>query len=303
MRRVALMLLAFTALAAAPGLGAQEVQQQGKALTFPAYSADQRWNRTAEHFYAFFIAGIAHAKSLGKTPEQYGRFIGDLVAPSWGRPGSGSAIGVSRGWVYNFEAMPRGDAEASAVNDTLVVLRYRRTYVPFFGPTRSAFGVTLDEYERAFVALGTRINEYLGLHTRFRVDGDFHVVTISGRGKAVGAATFPTGTYTISFSADAVQKDPDLGAAWEITYTPNGHLTLRKNGATLLENDYEITFDQFTLLHADARTDGVNGCTTPATYRWRFDSQTQRLTLVPLVDECAARADWISKAITMRKGP
>ena len=302
MRRVALSLLAFTAFAApVRPLHTQEVRQQGKPLTVPAYSAEVRWNRTAQHFYAFFIGGIAHAKSLGRTPEAFGRFLGDLYASGWGQPQSGTAIAVARTWYFNFEALPKADAQLVAVDDTTAVLRHRRTHVAFFGPTRAVSGVTLDDYDRAFAAAGTRINEYLGLHTRITVEGEWNVITISGRGSAVRTTTFPVGTYAVSFSAEAVQRDPSLAGTWEVTYTPNGHLTLRHDGAVLLENDFEVTFDQFALLHADVLKSGDKGCTTTATYRWGADDRAGRLTFARLTDDCQPRVDWFVNAVLTRK--
>jgi hypothetical protein len=63
MRRVALLLPAFAALPLP--LGAQEVRQQGAALTLPAYTESQLWEGLSGNFTAFVLAGISQAKSLG----------------------------------------------------------------------------------------------------------------------------------------------------------------------------------------------------------------------------------------------
>src|SRR4051794_447859 len=92
-------------LSLAPRVPAQNVQQQASGhIVVPAYTTEQRWNRMQDHWVAFFVGGTAQAKASGKTPEDYGRFIGDLFAPTWGARNTGTALGVARSWLSNFMA-------------------------------------------------------------------------------------------------------------------------------------------------------------------------------------------------------
>ena len=82
MRRLALLLLVSGAFS--PRLGAQEVRQQGTPLMLCAYTDSQLWEGLSGNLTAVLVAGIAHGKSLGKTPEDVGRFSGRLVEKNWG---------------------------------------------------------------------------------------------------------------------------------------------------------------------------------------------------------------------------
>jgi hypothetical protein len=61
----------------------------------PVRTADQKHGRTLYQNYWTNAAGIAFAKSRGVTPYEYGIYVGNLAAPTWG-PGN------------DFEALVRG---------------------------------------------------------------------------------------------------------------------------------------------------------------------------------------------------
>jgi hypothetical protein len=67
----------------------------------PVRTADQKHGRTLSQFYWVNAAGIAFAKSQGVTPYEYGKFCGNLAAPTWG-PGN-DFEGFVRGIIYNLE--------------------------------------------------------------------------------------------------------------------------------------------------------------------------------------------------------
>lgn len=298
------LVLLFPAFAALPlSLGAQEVRQQGKALTVPVYTDAQRLNRLAGNFNAFMVAGIAQAKSLGKSAEDFGRFTGDLVASGWGPPQSGTALAFARGMAANFAGFPGGEAEVTATSDSSATVRYRRSYLTYFGPTRVMYGITVEEYERVQAGVVSRIANYLGLRAQLRNEGDWTVVTVNGRGSAAPSSVFPTGTYTGSINAQAVKDYPDLVGSWEVTFMPNGHYAIRKNGAFFIEGDYELSLDQFSIPHADTGTGGVGvkACKTPATYRWVVNAETKALTFGRLADDCQPRINFLTHVTLTKK--
>src|SRR4051812_9699476 len=120
MRPFALLLPGLAALAV--HVGAQEVRQQGTALTLPAYKDAERWERLSGNFIAFVVAGISQAKSSGKTAADFGRFAGDLVARGWGPPNSGTALVLVRGMAVNIAGFPGSDVEVAATSDTSATL-------------------------------------------------------------------------------------------------------------------------------------------------------------------------------------
>ena len=68
----------------------------------PVRTADQKHGRTLSQFYWVNAAGIAFAKSQGVSPYEYGKFCGNLAAPSWG-PGN-DFDGLVKGFIYNMES-------------------------------------------------------------------------------------------------------------------------------------------------------------------------------------------------------
>jgi hypothetical protein len=67
----------------------------------PFRTADQKHGRTLSQFYWADAAGIAFAKSRGVSPYDFGKFCGNLAAPTWG---SGNDFeGLVRGIIYNLE--------------------------------------------------------------------------------------------------------------------------------------------------------------------------------------------------------
>jgi len=67
----------------------------------PVRTADQKHGRTLFQNYWTNAAGIAFAKSRGVTPHEYGIYVGNLAAPTWG-PGN-DFEGFVRGTIFNLE--------------------------------------------------------------------------------------------------------------------------------------------------------------------------------------------------------
>lgn len=299
MRRFALLLAAFAALASR--VDGQDVRQQGATLTLPTYSDSALWQGASGNLIAVIVAGISHAKSLGKTPADFGRYSANLVAEGWGPPNSGRAIPYVRALAFNFAGYPGSSVQISATSDTSATLRYRRTYLSFFGSTRKAFGVTVDEYDQMTAALLGSIARYLGLRATARFDGEWTTVAATGRGSAVPAAVFPSGTYVASFDESVLKEHPDLAGAWEITYMPNGHHVLRHNGAPFIEGEYEVSLDQIAFPRAETGAGGMPACSTSAAYQWIADARTKDIRFARLFDDCAPRVEWVTNVRLTKK--
>jgi hypothetical protein len=71
------------------------VAQPSAAQTpqWPDYTEEQRWNRMAQMGTLGVVAAMAYAKERGASLEEFGRWWGDLFAPSWGQPGSYGPLG------------------------------------------------------------------------------------------------------------------------------------------------------------------------------------------------------------------
>ena len=286
-----LLTSAVTALAAAaPGastLAAQEVRQHdqaGAAVMVPAYTDLQRWNRVAFHAVNFLVTGIAHAKARGERAEDYGRFIGgERFAPTAGAPNTGYALRMARAIFRNLGAFPGSEAQIVSASDTSATVRYRRFHVQQFGQERQLFGVTLDEYDRANAAIHQRMAEYLGLRYEERVDGDWNVVTIRGRGNAA-VVDFPRATYVVTISQDEVPRATDAVGTWELSFGPDGRYTVRHNGDLRVRGTYKLRLDEIAV----GEETGSLACPGPGTYRWMVDARGE-LVLLRLSDACDGR--------------
>lgn len=300
MRRSALLVSLCATLSLT--LGAQEARQQGTALTLPAYTDSQLRDGLTGNLNAVVVVGVAQAKSLGRTAADFGRFGGSLVARRWGPPNSGTAIRYVRGLAFNFAGYSGAEVRVTATSDTSATVRmHRRYYLSFFGPSRQALGVTVDEYEQMTRALVSTIGQYLGLRSTMRFDGDWATVTVTGRGSAAPWVDFPNGTYTAAFSDSAAKTHPELAGAWEITYMPNGHLVLRHDGSPFIESDYEVSVDQIAFPHPEMGSPGITPCSTPAAYRWMIDARTKNIRFERLADDCAPRVAFLTNVSLTKK--
>jgi len=67
----------------------------------PVRTSDQKHNRTLGQFCVASAAGINFAKAHGVTPFEYGKYIGNLFAPSWGAGNDFDAY--VKGSIFNLE--------------------------------------------------------------------------------------------------------------------------------------------------------------------------------------------------------
>jgi len=233
---------------------------------------------------ASFTAGIASYKALGKTAEDYGHYLGELFAPGWGAPNSGSAIPMARGGLFNYSALRGSDAEFVSASDTAAIIRFRRTHVAFFGAQRTVIGVSLDEYDQMTNAFNERLCAHLGLRCTIRNDGDWSYWTYTGRGRAAVVA-FPRGTYSVTLGAQDVQHNAPLAGTWEFAWTPSGRFSVRQDGKVQVEGEYALALDQIAIKNET----GPLACPGPATYRWVVDPTTNSLFFGRLADDCDGR--------------
>jgi hypothetical protein len=293
MRRGILVALAGLVLGG-PLLAQQGVKQGG--ISVPAYPDQQRWGRASFLLVSTHVAGIAAAKARGQTAEEYGRFVGDLFAPGWGAPNTGSAIRVARGWLNNAMASTGSEAAITSASDTAATVRYRRVHVAVFGAQRVSYGVTLDEYDRSFAAFAERIGAHLGVRIQPRIDGDWDEVNITGRGSS-NVFQFPLTTYRAAFTAQDVAAVSQLAGEWESTYAAGGRFTVRRNGEVLIEGNYDVLLDQITFRNER----GATACPDNGTYIWNVNAANGNLRLVRLSDSCEARFHYLTRRAFPRK--
>lgn len=278
---------------------AQDVRQQGKTITFPTFTAEQNWTRASALIHSMGVGGFAFAKGRGVSAEEYGHTIGDLFAPGWGQPDAGSAIRYARGIQNNLRAMTGTTVEVLQASDTLITMRATRGWRSAFGPSEQVYGVTLNEYETILGTFQERIARYLGLRFTQRVEDQYLIMTISGRGKNA-VLDFPRGTYTNTLSAQDVPGHPEDVGAWEFTYTPDGRFIVRKNGTPFLHGDYDLVFDEIVFRN-ERMENGEVGCAGPGRFRWTATPTTGALSYGRLADDCTNRVLVLTRKALTRK--
>lgn len=264
-------------------LAAQNIQQQSNTIQMQTYTADQTANRLSYLGTSSFAAAIATAKARGVSVDDYGRELGKLFASSWGAPNTGTAVRMARSVFWNATVFAGGKGDVVNVTDTAVTFRFQRVWATYFGAQKELVGVTLDEYNRVLTVTNQELANYLGLRYSERVDGDWVVATITGRGKD-GINRFPPSTYTVTLSAQQLPSRAELAGTWEWTYTPAGRYTVTHDGKLGVEGEYEISFDEITLKNEK----GPLACNGAAKYRWT-GFVDGRLGFGRIADDCDGR--------------
>jgi len=117
---------------------------------------------------------------MGKTPEEYGRFVGELFAPSWEdtrekKPGPEY---FAKFYYSHMSAYPDFEMDVLEVDSDSVRFKHNRPYRSYF-ENEDMFGVTIDEYEAFMKASNEPISGYLNMNIELELDGDWMVVTMT----------------------------------------------------------------------------------------------------------------------------
>jgi hypothetical protein len=159
-------------------LGTPLISHQQTDTELPKYSPEQRWSRASYSVTLLFVTGIAYAKSMGQTAEQYGEYCAKLFTPGWGEPNTGR-LSVIRGMNMNYMAWIESEFEITESSDESVTGRSNRPYVKYFGDDKSMYGVTVEEYEKCLSVFNHRLADYLGLKYKDGVKDGWLYMTFS----------------------------------------------------------------------------------------------------------------------------
>ena len=138
-----------------PQLMAQEVELQ-------TFTTQQRWDRAARHVALGPVSGMAYAKSMGQSVEDYANAMADLFVPGWGEAGVGR-LSVVRSLYLNFASYPNCEFEIVDQSDTAITVRRNRPWSVFFGDDYLWYGVTIQEFETWYEIFDIRLAEHLGM--------------------------------------------------------------------------------------------------------------------------------------------
>lgn len=124
----------------------------------------------------YICTGIAYAKSLGKSAEDFAEFVGDQHMITY--PDNPTLAGVARTGHLVFTSYPKGEYSIIKQTDSVLVAKSNRPYKEYFseGPV---LAVSLDEFEdylwRHIVIMGKKIN----IDIQYEINGDEVIQTYS----------------------------------------------------------------------------------------------------------------------------
>jgi hypothetical protein len=117
----------------------------------------------------YICTAIAYSKTLGKTPEDLGQFVGDAHASSWGDIKGISSL--AEGLRFFWSTYKDGQFETVFQSDSSATIKSNRPYLKLFkgGPV---LGVTVEEYDRFFWRHAEVMMAKIGFHFRAEISGD-----------------------------------------------------------------------------------------------------------------------------------
>ncbi len=124
----------------------------------------------------YICTGIAYAKSLGKTVDDFAQFVGNNHSLEILRgKGLEPVVKLLNFVVRNYK---NGTFEIIAESDSSVAMRSNRPYAPYF-TGGSMLGVSLDEFERCLWEHIVISTSRIGLDFRYKIQGDQITSTLS----------------------------------------------------------------------------------------------------------------------------
>jgi hypothetical protein len=134
-----------------------------------------RMNRAIGNLKSFTLTGIAYAKSLGKTPEDYGKFVGELYAPFW-TIRKRSPEQIVKGIYFNRQMNRNFQLEILSESETIVKARWKEWLNL---KDNTGMGITGEEYALFLGKIYETISDHLELEWQQEFVDDWLVFTVT----------------------------------------------------------------------------------------------------------------------------
>ena len=149
-------------------IGAQESESK---IDLPDLTLEQKVSRQAWLAVGSAVLGISFAKSVGKTAEDFGRYMVELWAPGWSAS-KGSPIRMIRGMYRNLSLNPNFKMEIFESSESEVKGRMTVNGIGNF-TGGMYYGVSLEEFMRCWGVWQEGLADYLGLVWEENFDGEW----------------------------------------------------------------------------------------------------------------------------------
>jgi hypothetical protein len=151
--------------------------QEKSETTFPQLTIEEKLIRSNNNTTSYAILGLAFAKSVGKTPEEYGKFFSDTIVPFYER-----LRGQPEGFVLALNGVLQvySDFKLEITGKTETSIRGRMTL-----PGKNSVelmnlrGVTVDDYQRFFNTNNKCLADALDMKYTFEFDGQWITFTVN----------------------------------------------------------------------------------------------------------------------------
>ncbi len=156
---------------------AQEKEKQ--SIELPQLYLEQKLDRSVKNTTGREVVGIAYAKSMGKTPEDYGKFMGERMAFSWADIKGKGPVPFVQYWYRFLQTDRYSKMEILSVSKTSVKAKmtvYGVTHIKAFA---ADLGVTVEEYASYLGKFSEMLADYVGLDYKQKLEGDWIVFTVT----------------------------------------------------------------------------------------------------------------------------
>ena len=172
-------MIAIFMLLCTNGLQAQTTDNKpDQIIQLPQLSLEQKLDRSARNTTTRDIVGIAYAKSLGKTPEDFGKYIGEHTAFFWGDIKGKGSVPFVQYWYRFLQTDRNSKMEILSVSEKSV-----KAKMTVYGETNikalADLGVTIDEYASFYGKYSETLADYLGLEYKQKYEDGWIVFSVT----------------------------------------------------------------------------------------------------------------------------
>ena len=144
----------------------------------PVRTAPENHYLALQQLWAVHSAGIHFAKTHGTTPYEYGKYVGNLFAPSWDE--ARGYDGYVKGVIFNLETFrvpADGEMEIIENCDRLVSIKFPAVAFKKFFPEGRYF-ITFDEFCQAMNGMFEPLAGKMGATTNVKNTGEWLIFEI-----------------------------------------------------------------------------------------------------------------------------
>jgi len=150
----------------APVHAQQEDGSSSNKVEFAELKPDQKLDIAVRNLAATMLLGIEYAKKHGKSPMEYGRYLGSKFAPTWkDNKGKGVTYFVEDLYMI-FQTSKTFEMEVIKESEEMVQFKMKRVFYPFMASYPDV-ELTREEYDRFMEGILQEITGYLGFQSEY----------------------------------------------------------------------------------------------------------------------------------------